>query len=89
MWARGLTIILEKNLTNVYIESDSSMAVELIKEGDANHAHSKIIIDANALLICSGAKLSHIFKGSNECVDHVVYMGVDGRDAPLHLGVYN
>lgn len=63
---RGLTIILEKNMRNVAIESDSSVAIKLIKGAAANHAQSNIIKDANAIPTRTGAKLSHVFRGSND-----------------------
>ncbi|KAG5564215.1 hypothetical protein RHGRI_000421 [Rhododendron griersonianum] len=49
LWAiyRGFTIILEKSLANVTIESDSLVVVELINEGTpGNHAQSIIITEA-------------------------------------------
>lgn len=59
---RGLTIILEKGLSNVQIESDSQTAVILFNDGaTANHPQSNIINDGKYLLNRTGSSLTHIF----------------------------
>lgn len=58
---RGLTIILGKEKNNVQLESDSSVAVNLINEGaPGNHPQSTSINDAKILLNRMGTTLSHI-----------------------------
>jgi len=48
---RGLTIILEKGLKNIQIESDSQTAVILFNErANTNHPQSNIINDGKYLL---------------------------------------
>lgn len=71
---RGLTIILEKGLSNVHIESDSLKAV-LFNEGPSvNHPHSNILQDGKYLLNRTGSTLSHIYCGANECADFLAIL---------------
>lgn len=58
---RGLTIILEKGLNNVKIESDSAIAIQMITEGPTNgHPLSALAIDAKTVLAQIGSTLGHI-----------------------------
>lgn len=77
LWAiyRELTIILEKNLQKVAIESDSSIAMNLINEGAAgNHPQNNVINDAKTLLTRTESSLTHIYRNKNECADHLAKM---------------
>lgn len=86
LWAiyRGLTIIQEENMKNVTIESDSSLAVNLINEGTpGDHAgdHAQgIIKDAHALLAHTETKLAHIYRGANKCADHLARVGAEQEE---------
>ncbi|KAI8550397.1 hypothetical protein RHMOL_Rhmol06G0103100 [Rhododendron molle] len=78
---RGLTIILEKSLANVTIESDSLVVVELINEGNpGNHNRSIIITEAHGLLNSTGTKLSHTYCNANQCADHLAHLGAEQND---------
>lgn len=71
---KGLTIIiLQKGMTKIHVESDSLVAVELIKNGaPANHSQSTIINDAHALLIRRESVLAHTYRTAKQCADHLV-----------------
>lgn len=78
---RGLTIILEKGLANVDIESDSLVAVNIINAGTpGNHPQSIIINDAKMLLHQTGSKLTHIYRAANQCADHLARMGAEQNE---------
>ncbi|KAI8554787.1 hypothetical protein RHMOL_Rhmol05G0124000 [Rhododendron molle] len=78
---RGLTIILEKGLANVDIESDSLIAVNIINAGTpGNHPQSIIINDAKMLLQQTKSKLTHIYRTANQCADHLARMGAEQND---------
>lgn len=75
---RGLTIILEKGLYNVQLESDSQTAVILINEGaNTTHPHNNIINDGKYLLERTKSKLTHIYRGANECADFLARLGAE------------
>lgn len=68
LWSiyRGLTIILERGLYDVQIESDSQTAVILFNEGaNTTHPHSNIINDGKYLLERTRSNLTHIYRGAN------------------------
>lgn len=78
---RGLTIILEKGLTSIQIESDSQNAVLLFnEEASTNHPQSNIINDGRYLLNCSGITLIHIYHNANQCDDHLAHLGAKQDD---------
>jgi len=64
------TIILEKGMTGVQIESDSQIAVILFKDGaNTNHPQSNIVNDGKYLLNRTGSTLIHTYRSANECAD--------------------
>lgn len=78
---RGMTIILEKSLMNVTIESDALLAVNLITEGNpGNHAQSVIINEAHGLLTLMGMTLTHMYRNANQCADHLAHLGAEQND---------
>ncbi|KAI8538402.1 hypothetical protein RHMOL_Rhmol09G0100000 [Rhododendron molle] len=83
---RGLTIILERGLANVDIESDSPVAVNIINAGNpGNHPQSIIINDAKMLLLQTGPTLTHIFRAANQCANHLARMGAEQNDSLVVL----
>lgn len=73
---RGLTIILEKGLTNIQIETDSQTAVLLFQEGaNPNHPQSNILNDGHYILNQTGCTITHIYWGANECADFLARFG--------------
>lgn len=78
---RGLTIILEKGLTNVHIESNSQTAVLLFNDGaNTNHPQSNILNDGKYLPSRTGSTLSHIYRGANQCADFLARLGVEQEE---------
>lgn len=60
---RGLTITLEKGMTNVKLESDSLVLAKMINEDTTkNHPQTNIINDAKNLINRTGTTLTHIFR---------------------------
>lgn len=75
---RGLTIILEKGLSNIQIESDSQTSVLLINEGaNTNHPQSNIVNDGHYILNRTGCTISHNYRGANECADFLARFGAE------------
>lgn len=73
---KGLTIILEKGTASVKIESDALLAVKLINEGpNANHPLSTIINYARTIIMGTASSLTHVYRGANECSDHLARVG--------------
>lgn len=63
---RGLTIILDKWMSNIQIKSDSETVLLLFNDGAiANHPQSNIINDGKYLLNRSGSTLIHTFCSAN------------------------
>lgn len=57
----GLTIILEKGLSNVRIETDLIEAVQLIKWESYGHPQQALVAAAQILMAPTEAVLSHIY----------------------------
>lgn len=75
---KGLTIILERGLSNVQIESDSQTAVILFNDGpSANLPQSNILHDGRYLLNRTGSTLTHIYRGANKCADFLAHLGAE------------
>lgn len=65
-------------MRNVIIESDSSIAVNLVNErAPENHPQRNFINDAKSLLTSTEATLNHIYREGNECADHLAKMGAE------------
>lgn len=78
---RGLTIILEKSLTNIKIESDSIIAVESINGGNSvNHPQRAMINDAHAIMVRTGTTLNHTYREANQCADHLARIGAEQNE---------
>lgn len=78
---RGLTIILEKGMSNVQIESDSQTAVFLINEGaNTTQPQSNIINDGKYLLDRTRSTLTHIYHGANESAHCLARIGAEENE---------
>lgn len=78
---RGLTIVLEKGLTNVQIHSDSQTAVLLFNDGATlNHPQSNIINDGHYLLSRTGCTLIHTYRSANACADFLAGLGAEQEE---------
>ncbi|KAE9450385.1 hypothetical protein C3L33_17714, partial [Rhododendron williamsianum] len=72
----GLTITLEKGLSNVSIETDSQMAVKLITKGPpAGHPQQALIEDSRVLMTRTQSTLGHIFRQANQSTDNLAHLG--------------
>lgn len=83
IWAiyRGLTIILEKGLSNVQVESDSQTAVLLFNDGaNTNHPQSNLINDGHYLLGRTGCTLTHTYRSANACADFLAGFGAEQNE---------
>lgn len=69
IWAlyRGLTIILQKGMANVKIESDSSVAVQYIRDGPPPDHPQRHIVEEARRSVAAGTNstISHIFRQAN------------------------
>lgn len=77
IWAlqRSLTIILEKGLPKITIESDSSVAIKLCNEGPpSNHARRHIVEEARTASR-TNSTISHIFRQANQTADYLARPG--------------
>ena len=76
---RGISIIYEKSMNSVEIESDCIQAIRLIQniDDDKNHPQQYIIREARALLQRTGATLRHISRSANQCADHLARLGAE------------
>ncbi|GMQ00802.1 hypothetical protein CsSME_00047717 [Camellia sinensis var. sinensis] len=83
---RGLTIIMQKGLTNIDIETDSQTAMELIRDGTvANSPYRALIKDANFLLRCCQCTLKAIPREANQSADALANLGVNQHDHTVFL----
>lgn len=78
---RGLTIMLEKGYSNVQIESDSLMAVQLINEGATGYnLHHALALDSNVLLRRTQSTLTHIYREANSSAGHMPRLGAEQHE---------
>lgn len=71
---------------NDLIESDSLMAVNLIKEGNpGNHPLSVIVNEAHYLMNRTNTSIEHIHRSANQCVDHLARVGAEQEDEMVVL----
>lgn len=70
-----LSIMFEKGMYNVNIESDSSVAVKLCNEGaPPDHAHRYMVEEAKRIA-GTNATISHIFRQANQLADCLARLG--------------
>lgn len=80
MWSiyKGLTIVLKKGLAEVVIETDSTIAQEMITNGPPpNCPYRAIVEDARHLLQQCNCSIHHIVREANQCADKLANMGAD------------
>lgn len=70
--------MLEKDYSNIAIESDSTVAVQLIKEvPNVEHPLLSQINDAKAILARTNSPISYIYRQANQCADHLGHMSAE------------
>jgi len=78
---RGLTIMLENGYSNIHIELDSLMAVQLInKEVAGDNANQALVLDSRSLLKRTQSVLTHIFREANRNADHMARLGAKQQE---------
>ncbi|XP_058189471.1 uncharacterized protein LOC131307071 [Rhododendron vialii] len=78
IWAiyRGLTIILEKGMSNVTIEFDSSVAVGFYNEGPpVDHPHRHVVEEARRIAAWTNSSVVHIYRQANQTADCLARLG--------------
>lgn len=74
----GLQIVLNTKLTNLEIESDSFITLNLIKEGNPrSHLQNVVIDETHYLMNHTNTLISHIYRLTNQCVDHLARVGFE------------
>ena len=69
----GLNLILERKWTDVSIESDSKLAVDICNSVIAWNGHQQaLVLHIRHLLITTGANLYYIPRDANLCADPVI-----------------
>ncbi|XP_028125252.1 uncharacterized protein LOC114322186 [Camellia sinensis] len=77
MWGiyRGLPIVLEKGLAKIVIETDSTIAQEMIIDGPPpNCLYRAIVEDARHFLQRCNCSIQHIMQEANQCADKLANM---------------
>lgn len=78
---RGLTIIMQKGLADIELDTDSQEARTLIIDGAASSCPYRALIeDANFLLRRCKCRISYIPREANKCVDGLANLGVSQSD---------
>lgn len=78
LWAvyKGLTVILQKGLYNVLIETDAAQVVKLMEEEIADNCPFKSLVDdAKILLRGCECTIQHMWKEGNLCTDALAKLG--------------
>ncbi|CAL5349330.1 unnamed protein product [Camellia sinensis] len=75
---RGLTIILEKSMHDITIETDSEqMVLHINNTTPSNHPHRALLEDIKFLMLRCNCDVSHILREGNKCADGLANMGVN------------
>ncbi|XP_028081991.1 uncharacterized protein LOC114283389 [Camellia sinensis] len=80
MWGiyRGLTMVLEKGLHEVIIETDSTLAEEFLNKGPpSNCPFRSIVEDSRDLIRRCNCSIQHILQEDNKCTYLLANMGAD------------
>ncbi|XP_028069972.1 uncharacterized protein LOC114272460 [Camellia sinensis] len=75
---KGLTVILQKGLSIVLIETDATQVVKLLKEEIvANCPFKNLVDDAKILIRGCECTIQHIWKEGNLCADALAKFGAE------------
>ncbi|GMP53386.1 hypothetical protein CsSME_00018848 [Camellia sinensis var. sinensis] len=82
----GLTIIMQKGMSNIAIETDSQIAMNLIKDGAASTSPYRAIVeDANFILSRCQCSIQHIPREGNQSADALANLGASQQEHLLYL----
>ncbi|XP_028094513.1 uncharacterized protein LOC114294598 [Camellia sinensis] len=83
MWGiyRGLTVVLEEGLREIIVETDFTMAEELLTKGPPpNCPYRSIVEDLCHLIQRCSCTIQHKMREANQCADKVAKMGANQSD---------
>ncbi|XP_028083701.1 uncharacterized protein LOC114284948 [Camellia sinensis] len=86
LWAlyKGLTVLLQKGINNVLIETDAAQVVQLMEDPIASNCPFKNLVeDANILLNGCECTIQHIWKQGNLCADALAKLGANQPEEML------
>ncbi|GMP31341.1 hypothetical protein CsSME_00005597 [Camellia sinensis var. sinensis] len=86
LWAlyKGLTVLLQKGINNVIIETDAAQVVQLMKDPIASNCPFKNLVeDAKILFNGCECTIQHIWKQGNLCADALAKLGADQPEEML------
>ncbi|CAL5382858.1 unnamed protein product [Camellia sinensis] len=83
---RGRTIMLEKGIKDICIETDSEQVVKLIKDSSSQHfQHRALLEDAKFLMQRYNYTIAHIRKEGNKSADGLANLGVNHQNPFVFL----
>ncbi|KAL7222427.1 hypothetical protein ACSBR1_024175 [Camellia fascicularis] len=80
LWAiyKGLTVILQKGMNKVTIETDCEQVMKLLeKELDAKCPFKGLVEDARIIMRGCECTMQHVYKEGNLCADALAKFGID------------
>ncbi|GMP77627.1 hypothetical protein CsSME_00033839 [Camellia sinensis var. sinensis] len=86
LWAlyKGLTVLLQKGINNVLIETDAAQVVQLMKDPIASNCPFKNLVeDAKILFNGCVCTIQHIWKQGNLCADALAKLGANQPEEML------
>ncbi|CAL5365392.1 unnamed protein product [Camellia sinensis] len=89
LWAvyKGLTIILQRGMNKVIIETDAEQVVQLLnEEPGAKCPFRGIVEDSRIILRGCECTVQHVRRGGNICADNLAKLGAN---QPLELLIVN
>ncbi|GFS35862.1 hypothetical protein Acr_00g0042560 [Actinidia rufa] len=83
---RGLKLIFGKDLKHVEIETDSEVAMKLLRDGPfrCGTPHRNLIEDCRELMRKTESSIKHTYREGNKVADRLANMGAD-QDVPMVL----
>lgn len=80
---RGLKAISDRDLKHVEIETDSKIAMQLVRDGPSRRSrYADLIQDCKELMRITESSIEHAFREGNQVADRLANMGVE-QDAPI------
>ncbi|CAL5417122.1 unnamed protein product [Camellia sinensis] len=80
LWAvyKGLTIILQRGLTNVIVETDAEQVVKMLTESSGdNFPFRGLVEDARIIMQGCACEIKYILREGNTCADALVKFGAE------------
>ncbi|CAL5337582.1 unnamed protein product [Camellia sinensis] len=83
---RGLTIILEKGMRDIIVETDSVQVVKLLQEESSpTFQHRALLEDAKFLMQRCKCIIQHILREGNKAADGLANLGANHQDSFVFL----